>query len=433
MSRKAAPNPDLAYLGDKKLEKGRKRLIQDAQEWQGGNHHERREKERQEKEVKKKVLQRNAYRDGEKASWKKKAMGLAAIFCICGVGIFNFVSTVLGFVMGTGVVQLDISDTVRLKEVLFGGQPWLIYCVNNETAKQRLPKVLEDSLSSLWSSHSLQVGILSCWDRTSSGRSVAQRFKMRQTPPLAFVTANGNKPRIVGFTGVQRPEDLERKVKPALTLDTHKIDTLKKWPTYCTSRRTCVVVGHRHTAERETALNVLRPLQTKHRAVKIVTLDTSFWELKLDEGVLQTRPPKQQGGAAILCLARDEMDGNATYSGRFLHGLDAGSATSFITACDQRADLVRIGLKPRIKARSSKPKKVKAKPPPRPKTPPPTPPKKPQRANVDHVGSRSKMESEDEALFEAVEEGEDGEEDAGEGDAGEEEQDDDEDAEEVEL
>merc|ERR1711904_639840 len=79
----------------------------------------------------------------EKVSLKKKIGGIVAILFLCGVGLFNFLETVFGALMGTGITVLDVRDTARLKEVLFGGEPWLVYCVNNQTVNQRLPKVLE--------------------------------------------------------------------------------------------------------------------------------------------------------------------------------------------------------------------------------------------------------------------------------------------------
>merc|ERR1719422_2323103 len=61
-------------------------------------------------------------------------------------------------------------------------------------------------------------------------------------------------------------------------------------------------------------------------------------------------------------------------------------------------------MTPKINARPSKPKKVKASPLPKPKpSPSPSPRPKPTRTNVDRVGSRAQMERDDEVLFEAVE------------------------------
>ncbi|CAE7235868.1 SYP42 [Symbiodinium natans] len=156
----------------------------------------------------------------EKASWKQQAAGWFFILFMCGIGFFSFLFSLSDIIIGNGVVALDAQDTAKLKKVLFGGDPWLIYCINDETVNQRLPQILEESGRSLWRSLGLSVGLLRCWDETSSGRSVAQRFKLSLKPPLSFVVANGNKPRLLQLTGISKVEDLERRIKPALKLET---------------------------------------------------------------------------------------------------------------------------------------------------------------------------------------------------------------------
>lgn len=342
----------------------------------------------------------------EKPDWTKRLIGLVVLFVIGGPAVY----TVFSFFAGAGIAHIDVHDTAKLKSVLFSGEPWLVYCVNNDTLRQRLPKVLEDSAGPLRGSLGLAIGVLQCWDKTESGRSVAQRFKLSAFPPLSFLVANGNKPRAVNLVGARQPEDLEKKLKPALALETHRIDTLKKWSTLCTSRRACVVVGHKNTAQRDTALNLVRPHLESHRALKVVTLDTSFWQLKLDKGVLATRPSIKEG-ADVLCLSRKESGGTGknrsiAYSGKFLGALTSSSTSALMGDCDRQSGLVQMEAAPKIKARPSKPKKVKASPPPvpRPSPSPSPPPKKPPRTNVDRVGSRAQMEQDDEVLFEAVEE-----------------------------
>ncbi|CAE7776776.1 SYP42 [Symbiodinium sp. CCMP2592] len=380
---------------DERIQKGQRQLIEESAKWKGPGHKER----QQEREVRK-AMKNRAKQPQEKASWKQQAAGWFFILFMCGIGFFSFLFSISDFIIGNGVVTLDVQDTAKLKKVLFGGDPWLIYCINDETVNHRLPQILEESGRSLWRSLGLSVGILRCWDQTSSGRSVAQRFSLSLKPPLSFVVANGNKPRPLPLTGISKVEDLEKRIKPALVLEIHRIDALKKWSTICTSRRSCVVVGHKNTAQRDTALNVLRPLQEKFRSLKVVSLDTSFWQLKLEESLLATRS-KEKGGADVLCLTRDDSTGNATYGGLFMQSMDASSATSFLQAC---ADQQSAPLKsmPRIKARPSKPKKVTATSAPAPRPKPSQQPAPPHRkGKVDQVGSRDSLQDE-EPLFEAV-------------------------------
>eukprot|EP00414_Alexandrium_minutum_P002253 CAMPEP_0113830760 /NCGR_PEP_ID=MMETSP0328-20130328/6499_1 /TAXON_ID=39455 /ORGANISM="Alexandrium minutum" /LENGTH=252 /DNA_ID=CAMNT_0000798891 /DNA_START=12 /DNA_END=770 /DNA_ORIENTATION=+ /assembly_acc=CAM_ASM_000350 len=233
---------------------------------------------------------------------------------------------------------------------------------------------------------------------------------MKLKPPLTFVVANGNKPRTLDLVGISTPEVLEKRVKPALSLEIRKIDTLKKWSTLCTSRRACVVVGHRQTAQRDTATTLLRPLQESHRGVQIVTLDTSFWQLKLDEGLLKTRPGAGGEGskrADILCIARQDGAANATYLGKFLDSLDssAAAATADSVWAAERPDWAEGDAKDQgaaDEAEEGHPDDAEARGPDAVPTGLST--KENKKTNVDHVGSRDRMESEEEELFEAVDE-----------------------------
>merc|ERR1719410_559321 len=168
-------------------------------------------------------------RQQEKVSWKKRAGGACAILFLCGVGLFQFLSSVATLFMGSGITTLEVGDTASLKQVLFAGDPWFIYCINNDTRSYKLPDVLSESAWALKRRLGVRVGTLDCWEQTESGRSVAQRFKMNLKPPLSFVVANGNKPRVLNLGGLSDPEVLEKRIKPALELQIYRIDTLKKW------------------------------------------------------------------------------------------------------------------------------------------------------------------------------------------------------------
>merc|ERR1712151_595726 len=91
--------------------------------------------------------------------------------------------------------------------------------------------------------------------------------------------------------------------------------------------------------------------------------------------------------------------------GKFLEALTSSGVSNLLQDCDKQSNLVQLSVIPKINARPSKPKKVKASPPPKPKaSPSPSPSPPPKRTNVDRVGSRAQMEADDEVLFEAVEE-----------------------------
>eukprot|EP00933_Yihiella_yeosuensis_P021165 TRINITY_DN16820_c0_g1_i1.p1 TRINITY_DN16820_c0_g1~~TRINITY_DN16820_c0_g1_i1.p1 ORF type:complete len:408 (+),score=87.82 TRINITY_DN16820_c0_g1_i1:79-1302(+) len=349
---------------------------------------------------------------------KQQFLGCVALLFMFGVGAAGVILQIYEAARGDGATRIDFQDTASLKKVLFSGEPWLIYCIDNSTARYPLPKVIQEGSSELWSTLGMQVGVLNCFDKTSSGRSVAERFKMKRTPPLSFVVANGNNPRVFSWGGVSKPEDIIKKVQPALVLSQPQIKALKSWPSYCTSKKSCVVVGHKNDAQRTHAKNVIKGLQEQHRTLKVVLLDTSFWALKLEEQLLASRKGKSSG-ATLVCLTRkapEDGGKNTTFAGSLLTDVDASSAATFFKNCADQKDQVPLKAAPKISARS---RKEKAKvvtpeawrdpsPPPSKRTKPAPPP--PEKGNVDRVGSRDAIQDEDPLFWSAEEDAEDKEE-----------------------
>merc|ERR1711907_557349 len=100
-------------------------------------------------------------------------MGIVALFVVGG--IFSFVATMSDFMAGSRVSILDINDMAKVKDVLFGGEPWLIYCVDEKYMDKHLPKFLEESAPKLYSSLGVNTGVLDCFKTLGSGRNVAQK------------------------------------------------------------------------------------------------------------------------------------------------------------------------------------------------------------------------------------------------------------------
>eukprot|EP00971_Amphidinium_carterae_P307929 6119573-Amphidinium_carterae.1 len=231
------------------------------------------------------------------------------------------------------IVTLNPHDSEHLKDVLFGGDPWLIYCTDNSTRVKgaplpmtmekalqphHVPQAVEEARFPLGQTHGVQVGLLACWETLESGRSVAERFNLPPSPPLLFLAASGEPPKTIDLRGLRKGEDLVEKVVPLLKVATGRIENMKQWQSLCTSRRACVVIGHKTKAQRDSALAVFRPLLESNRRVKVVTLDTSLWRLKLDDALMEARPGKA-GRASVICLARStDSAGARARSGAFL-------------------------------------------------------------------------------------------------------------------
>jgi len=104
-----------------------------------------------------------------------------------------------------GIVSIDVANTDWLKEVLFGGRPWILYCDDRKGLRDHyvhhmhLPAVFEESASQLKGIASF--GKLDCWQRTASGKTLAHRFDFPK-PPVMFAVANGDPPMVLDLEGL---------------------------------------------------------------------------------------------------------------------------------------------------------------------------------------------------------------------------------------
>jgi len=357
-------------------------------------------------EMSKKARRREQLKRETEGMWKIK-LGLGILLGLLGsLGLFQFAKTVLIATRGNNVKRIDVSDTPKLKQVLFGGEPWFIQCVQTDSTDNRVPVVLERHSQDMEDDYGVQVGTMDCWRKTESGRSIVDKFKLTgHGQSLSFFIANNERPEVINLANVNTYEAMERKLKAALKMDVQRIDTLKKFGGLCTTRRTCVIIGYKNGAQMNTALNLVTPLLPKHRTVKVVSLDTQFWMMKLQKEFVATRPEGEKG-ADIVCLVREDGPGkNATFRGAFLQNLE--NLDPFMAACldrDPKLNLMQLEGVPEIKARPSKPKVIKA---------PPLGEEGQESANVEHVetgeddedGEDAFAEKETKPLVDELEEG----------------------------
>lgn len=353
-------------------------------------------------------------------------VGVVAAVAI-GLGLLAFLATFFGGIFGflTGgatVVQLDVNNHPLIKEVLFGGEPWLIYCVNNETAHYPLPAILDVDLggegtTALYSQIGMKVGVLDCFQEMPSGKTLAQRFTWgTKAPPFAFAIANGDAPIIVDVYRIKTKDELIEAVSPVLTIKTITIDSMQRWPTACTTRRTCVVVGHKTPAALEGAMTIFEPMLQKHRKVKVATLDIKFWQMKLGPSLTAKRTQLKIGKSYdldVVCLAR--VDGvkekKAVHVGSYLANLVNTTLDQFLTDCVQQTNLVPLGAEPKIAVKlawgqkAEKPQVIEAEPLPSDFFKDGEMPKK-EDGRRQKVGNRQSLEEQDEKIIEDVDESE---------------------------
>lgn len=264
------------------------------------------------------------------------------------------------------IVSVDVKNTDWLKEVLFGGKPWLLYCDDKKsTSRMPMPSLFQESAIQL--NGMATFGVLDCWERTASGKTLAHRFDFPK-PPVIFAVANGDPPLVVDMGGLTKPWQLRRKMNPHLRPNVTRIDSPQTFKALCTSRRACLMVGFKAAPMLADTLAVLQPVLEDHRGVRAVAVDTSVWKVKLDDKLAATKPKKKDGQkeqSTIICVAR--QGGGQSRAGAFLRltgdtALKAEHLSEFLDRCEKGKSLVPMTEAPQISFRKGEVPKYKPPP-----------------------------------------------------------------------
>ncbi|CAK0861254.1 unnamed protein product [Prorocentrum cordatum] len=107
-----------------------------------------------------------------------------------------------------GVRRVAADDAGTVKDIFFGGKPWVVYCVNKRTgaSTQHLPMLAK--AAEILRPEGIKVAEVHCWNPlpTKRGpRTLAKRFRFQDRPPVSLFVAGDGKPQVLdslaGSTG----------------------------------------------------------------------------------------------------------------------------------------------------------------------------------------------------------------------------------------
>ena len=170
------------------------------------------------------------------------------------------------------IEALDVTDTAKLKHVLFSGEPWLLQCYSGLPYEgQWLPRpfrvhrIFQESLGTLGGL--VKAGILDCEKRLPSNKSLVEKFGLvRRSQPLLVLAAGGVKPRQLPANSVSSAYGVTAFVKPKAEAKVHKVGTQKTLEAVCAGRRPCLLTRMKPDSV------VLDQLARTFRTVEVVTL-----------------------------------------------------------------------------------------------------------------------------------------------------------------
>eukprot|EP00927_Polykrikos_kofoidii_P022293 TRINITY_DN20847_c0_g1_i1.p1 TRINITY_DN20847_c0_g1~~TRINITY_DN20847_c0_g1_i1.p1 ORF type:complete len:549 (+),score=84.28 TRINITY_DN20847_c0_g1_i1:210-1856(+) len=260
------------------------------------------------------------------------------------------------------LVRVNFEDEEWVKEVFFGGQPWVVHCLSSRSgisekagtfdavppSTDQVPEAFLDA--ALYLRSMATFGTIACWERLPSGKTLAQRFNLPK-PPVTFAVANGDPPLLFDLFGVSQPQQLRRKVDMYLAPQVTELDGLARFKQLCSRRRACLVVSFQTMSARVEASKELVPLLAERRGVRAVALDAASWQLRLEERLSKTKPILGSNQAGLLCLTRGEGSRRGGEFFRYSDGYGRVALDAFLERCEGGRVAVEISETPWISHR----------------------------------------------------------------------------------
>ena len=151
-------------------------------------------------------------------TWKDRVACVAVIF------LAAFLASQFGYRCYMdyhyGFEAIDTADSQLLKEVMFGGKPWIVLC-RWPHKRMKVPEAIDRSRIELLKV--MRLGKLDCSATLPSGVTFAERFRIPSTTE-GLILANGKAPRLLTPWALETKKNLLSYVERHTKLDIRTVD-----------------------------------------------------------------------------------------------------------------------------------------------------------------------------------------------------------------
>lgn len=211
--------------------------------------------------------------------------------------------------------KLDASDTSMLQDVLFKGDPWVIFCGQkldggrvNVTYNSRVsiaPSKVFDKLAA-HAKGRFRVGLLDCNFKLPSGKNIYERFKLKpkSASHIAFWVGNGHLPKLIDPHHYRSVIDYDvarfaKNVAAWTVLKAENLVSTKQLTKKCVnSKKGCLLLINRGPKLSINAQAELKKVMKDNRKFKYYILDISKRQISLH------MPPAMMGYPQLVFIRR---------------------------------------------------------------------------------------------------------------------------------
>uniref|UniRef100_A0A0G4IEN4 Thioredoxin domain-containing protein n=1 Tax=Chromera velia CCMP2878 TaxID=1169474 RepID=A0A0G4IEN4_9ALVE len=276
-------------------------------------------------------------------------IGVVMLSLVCG-GLFQLVFKIYDALYG-GFRSFPLDNPEGLKELMYGGPPWLVHCSYKNSPYKQINPVLDKAARELIG-EGIKAATVECDGKLPSGKIFLERFKL-PAHTSAFVVANGDKPKPLSGADMADTKAVASFVKSKIKPRISNIQQPGDFPKACLSKKRCLVLAHKSKKLPTDLSSDLVPIMEKYRGVRVVSVDTTRFKVKLDEVLLERR--KERGAEEeddasstgkkkkakkekvdLLCVVKaDNDEGADVYFGDVFAGesSDPWAVSSFFSSC----------------------------------------------------------------------------------------------------
>ncbi|KAF0697675.1 Aste57867_11646 [Aphanomyces stellatus] len=202
---------------------------------------------------------------------------------------------------------IHLSNKVDVDRVFRSGEPWIVLCSKEDSV---LPEVFDKASKRL--SSKINVGVVDCNGRLPSGKTVYNKFLIRDDiVPTVFTVANGEKPKQLFLNYLQKPKALASQALVQVKKTLHEVQNTKQLEDKCLGKSTsCVLIYRTGKKFDEYQKTWLQTVMERHRLVKFAWMDSSILSLSVES--LLKKPATQNQHRLVVFKKVQSTDGNTT-------------------------------------------------------------------------------------------------------------------------
>jgi len=236
-------------------------------------------------------------------------MGVAGVVVAGGLAsFFSILADSLG--NSTSIPFIDMYDNKVVQATFLSGEPNVVYCVSDKTEGGALPDLIGKIKAEVMKSKHAEGATFvaaNCFRKSEvlDNKTVAEKFNFGKNEGFLSVFVNREKPLQLNY--LADANQLAKQIVPLLKVEIKKAVYLKDFEV-CQTGKSCVVLGGRTKMATKASNEYFKEYMRSHRGLKMVAVDTGFYDLKLGSSSFVEAQPRGEAMGSTESIDKDLLE-----------------------------------------------------------------------------------------------------------------------------